>query len=563
MTRFDGHVDDHVDEMTCLLYLDAQLESDLARNLAAHVEACADCRRLLNSLERESQLLHESLVEEDEAVPARLRAPARAENISWGWIGAAGVAAAGLYGLWNAVAEPWINQMRQVGIGQDSLLTVVFFSGVFWKGWGDMLNVIEVLSVAAIAAVLFVLLRRNLRRLVSLSAAFFLLSMTGLVFSPVASAAEHYHSNTASYVLPPGTTVHSDLVVGAPSARIDGTVEGDVVAFARSVVVAGHVAGDLIAWAQNIRIDGKVDGSCICGAQTLRINGQVGGSVRAFAQVVLVEGEVSRNLMAWVQKVEISTKGRVSGSLLAFAETIVSDGRIEHDLTARSDETDLNGYVGGNAALRSSQLTIGPSAEIRGTASYRGEHKPDVSPQAKLASPLTVELISRWDRYRHLHYYWVHIVLLSAAFVLGLVFQFLLTGFFGRVVRKSARIGVSIGYGAVVLVATPILAILACLTLVGIPLAVTALMAYIVALYSAQIVVGTWVGEKLLGTPTGTGARIGRMALGLALLRVFFAVPLVKVIAWGIVLPMGLGAVVLAIYDGIRSAAEPAPAIVS
>src|SRR3989449_4399747 len=62
----------HFDEMTCLLYLEGQLERPRALELVAHAEGCAECRALLRALERESRLLAHALVEEDETVPARL-----------------------------------------------------------------------------------------------------------------------------------------------------------------------------------------------------------------------------------------------------------------------------------------------------------------------------------------------------------------------------------------------------------------------------------------------------------------------------------------------------------
>ena len=560
MSRIDGQLNDHFDEMTCLLYLDGQLDSALARDLVSHTAACADCRRLLGSLERETHLLHESLGEEDEAIPARLLAPGCIDNISWARLGAFGLAAAGLYGLWSAVAEPWVNQFRQVGLGQDSLLTMLFFGGVFWKGWSDMLNMMEVMSMGTIAMLVVLLLRRNLRRLISLPVVFVALLLAGVALPRQASAAEFHHNSTESYTLPAGAVVHTDLIVGARSARIDGTVEGDLVVGAGTVTISGHVTGDVIAWGQAIRINGTVDGSCVCAAKTVQISGQVGGSVRALAQVLLIEGSVEKNLMVLAGVAEISARGKVGGSVLAAVASLLSDGRIEHDMAAGFDENELNGYVGGNVNLSGGHLTIGPQAEIHGSASYRGRYRPQVSAQAKLTSPLAIAMQSRWEKYSHPRYYLGHVVRLAAAFVLGLVFLFATPGFFSGAVQKSNRIGTSIGFGAVALVATPILALIACITLVGIPVGILSLLLYVVALYSTQIVVGAWLGEKLLGPGASPGARVAGLALGLVLLRACFVVPVVNAVVVSLMIPMGLGAVVLTAHERIFSASGGASA---
>ena len=553
-------IGDHIEEMACLLYLDGQLEASRARQLVAHTEVCPECLHLLGSLERETQLLHESLVEDDEAVPAHLLEPPRIDNISWGRIGALGLVAAGLYALWSAVAQPWLDQLRQVGLGQNNLLTMFFFSGVFWKGWKDMLNIFELLSMASVATLVFLLVARNLRRPVSLPVVLTAVFLAAVGMPAPASATEFYRSATETYTLATGTVVHSDLVVAAPVARIDGTVEGDLVVSGRTVTISGHITGDVIAWAQDIRINGTVDGSCLCGAQTLQINGQMRGSARVFAQVILIEGSVEKNLMAWAQTMEIASKGKVGGSVMGFAVSIISDGRIERDLTAEFTKNDLNGYIGGNATLSKGYLTIGPQAEIRGSASYKGEHRPGVSSQAKLTSPLSIELQSRWEKYGHPHFYWWHLVRMVAALLFGLVFLFITPDFFSRAVQKGDRIGASLGFGAVALVSTPILAVVACITLVGIPVGLGGLLLFVVALYSTQIVVGAWLGTKLLGRSAGLGARTGRMAVGLLIVRVCTLIPFIGFLAGCFVVLAGLGAIVLATHERFDRAGERASA---
>ncbi|PYU12386.1 MAG: hypothetical protein DMG29_14260, partial [Acidobacteria bacterium] len=108
--------------MTCLLYLEGQLERPRALELVAHAEGCAECRALLRALERESRLLAHALVEEDETVPARLLAPPVSDKTPWAWIVSFGLAAAGAYTLWTGVVEPWRQELSRAGFGGDSLI---------------------------------------------------------------------------------------------------------------------------------------------------------------------------------------------------------------------------------------------------------------------------------------------------------------------------------------------------------------------------------------------------------------------------------------------------------
>ena len=52
-----GGTMEHLDEMTCLLYAERQLDRARAQAVSAHTQDCAACRTLLRALDRESRLL--------------------------------------------------------------------------------------------------------------------------------------------------------------------------------------------------------------------------------------------------------------------------------------------------------------------------------------------------------------------------------------------------------------------------------------------------------------------------------------------------------------------------
>jgi hypothetical protein len=145
---------EHFDEMTCLLYLEGQLEPERAQELSLHVKTCTPCGRLLRALEGEAVWLRESLEGDDESVPAHLLAPPKRAPAPWGWLMTLGFGAAGVYGLWSGVVEPWQRQFSQAGFTQGNFMAMIFFSSAFWKGWGEMRSLIEILATLSLMAVL-------------------------------------------------------------------------------------------------------------------------------------------------------------------------------------------------------------------------------------------------------------------------------------------------------------------------------------------------------------------------------------------------------------------------
>src|SRR5262245_63962502 len=86
---------EHLDEMTCMLYLEGQLERARALEVSSHAQGCDACRTLLRAIEREARLLTRAMLEEEEPLPARLAAfQERVERSKqWIWMVTFGLAA--------------------------------------------------------------------------------------------------------------------------------------------------------------------------------------------------------------------------------------------------------------------------------------------------------------------------------------------------------------------------------------------------------------------------------------------------------------------------------------
>jgi cytoskeletal protein CcmA (bactofilin family) len=531
----------HFDEMSCLLYLEGQLEPDRAREVAEHAASCAGCRDLLRALKTEGVWLRQALGAEEDSVPARLMEAPERGSAPWGWIAALGLAAGGMYTLWSGIVEPWSAQAEQAGFTQGNFLTMLFFSGSFWKGWDSMRSLMEFMAVATLGIVVTWLFRRHWKRFTTVAVV-----MSGvacaLTMAPSASAAEVRHGEP-NYTLAAGQVVNSDLIVTADTTRIDGDIDGDLIVWSRHVILNGHVKGDVLCWADELRVNGTVD-----------------GNVRVGARTALIGGSVGRNFMAWTGEADIEEKGTVEGSVTLGASDFTMDGKVGGDLLAWGGNLEVNGALGRNVVVTSDRLKIGSAAEIKGTTKYEGNHEAEIADGAKLASPIAFTAKKHGPDYTQARYYWHQTLLWGASFVFGLVVLLLAPGFFFDAQDACKKIVPAVGFGVLFLIATPIAAILVCLTIVGIGVGISTVLLYFVAAYSTQIFVGGWLGEKLLGPGTGIAPAVGRLALGLGLLRILRMLPYVRGVVFCAVLVWGMGALVLAFYKRIRPQLAPAAA---
>lgn len=388
-------------------------------------------------------------------------------------------------------------------------------------------------------------LRRRLKRSAAVAMIVPALLFAALALPARASAADVRRGRAVT--IPEGEVVHNDLIATGPFVRVDGTIDGDLIAFTRSLTVTGHVTGDVIAFAGEVRIAGTVD-----------------GNVRVFCHTATLEGSTAKNVSAIASTVDLASSANVGGGMIMVAGQTDLDGKIQRDLLGIAGRSDLEGLIGGDAWVRGGAMTIASTAEIRGQTTYEGPQEPVVESGAKLKSPVKTEITQEVQRGRRSTARSVvrSIFAYAGALVVGILLMLVFPGFFRAALRETAAVGLPIGVGALALLAGIfLLAIGVVLLFLGIGAGVAGAMAYAPILYVAQVFVGTWLGNRILGEASGnTSAAVGRMALGLLIVRVAGLIPFLGGLVWLAVFFWGTGAVLLAFYHMSRVESAPAAA---
>ncbi len=532
----------HFDEMTALMYLEGQLDAERAQAVSEHARECGSCRELLRTLQNEGVWLRQALAAEDESIPARLLEPPERAT-PWGWLTAFGLSAAGAYTLWTGIVEPWRAQAAQAGFTQNNLLTMLFFSGAFWKGWDAMRNLMEFLAMGTLTVVVSWLLRRHWRRLTTFAAVMCVL-FCGLALASPAGAAETRKGNP-NFTLPSGEEVHTDLFVVADRTLIDGTIDGDLVVWSREVIVNGHVKGDIL-----------------CGAETLRMNGTVDGNMRTFAKLLDISGTVTKNVMSWSGETDVEDKASIGGSLTFGSNEASLAGTVAGEVMGMAHSLDLTGTLGRDARFHADDFTIGSNAAITGHASCECRRDPTIAPGAKLAGGFERTVPTRQPKYERAHFYWHRVLLWGVGFVFGLILLLLIPNFYVDATEACKKYVPAAGFGLLFLFATPIAAFIACVTIVGLGVGITTFLLYAIGVYASTVFVAGWLGEALLGAKPGIGPAIGRLALGLFILHVLRILPYVGGWILFVAIFWGFGAMVMAIYKRLRpQIATPVPAV--
>ncbi len=530
----------HLDEMTLLLYVERQMDRARGLEVSAHTQECDACRTLLRALERESRLLTRAMLEEDEPLPSRLaQFQERARrSMQWIWGLVFGLAATGVYALYTGYIQPWQTQLEQAGFGGSNLLGLLIFQGAMWKGWQSVMTLLEVLAMLTLAGLGAMFFRRRIRRGSALALVF--AGLCTLLALPTGASATEFRKGDVVTVSSEETIKGDMYVTGARRVRIEGTVDGDLIVFCESLDISGHVTGDVLNFSQSARISGRVD-----------------GNVRGANNNLTITGTVSKNVLTFEETLTIDPAGKVGGSLTNFSANLGMEGSVGRDALLFVAHAHLEGKIGGGVRARGDSLSIGSAAVIDGPVHFEGRNRPEVSSSAKLASPVDFKQMEKRASYRESSYYVWQVIWVAAFILFGLVLFALMPKFAQDTVAAAEQIGVTSGLGVLVLFGVPIAACIACITVVGLFIGLSTLFVWYASLYFAQIIVGAVVGQWLMGRTSELWPLIGRMAVGLAIVRLCTTIPHVggwvkfAAILWGI------GAISLSLYRRFEPVIAP------
>jgi cytoskeletal protein CcmA (bactofilin family) len=523
----------HLDEMTLLLYIERQLDRARGLEVSAHTQECDACSTLLRALERESRLLTRAMLEEDEPLPSRLaqfQERAR-KSMQWIWGVVFGLAATGAYALYTGYVQPWQQQLEAAGFGGSNLLGLLIFQGAMWKGWQSIMTLLEVLAMVTLAGLGAMFFRRRIRRGSALALVFAGLCTVLALPTGAAATEPTEHRGGQNPTVSKEETIKGDIYLTGERVRVEGTVDGDVFAAGKDIDIDGHVTGDVISAGRYLRIRGTVD-----------------GNVRSCGNTAVISGTLGKNVMWFGDAVTVDGTGKVGGSVTMFGGTLAIDGHVGRDVRFYGEEINLNGGVGGGIRQKGHVLIIGSSAQVDGPIRFEGDRPANVAPGAKLASPVEFKQMEHRHDYREGGYY-IWQVIWAAAFVLfGLVLFALMPKFSAEAVKSAEQYGAAAGLGVLVLFGVPIAACIACFTVVGLFIGISTIFLWYASWYFAQVIVGAVVGQWLMGRTSELWPLIGRMAVGVVIVRLCTTIPHVggwvkfAAILWGV------GAISLALY---------------
>lgn len=346
---------------------------------------------------------------------------------------------------------------------------------------------------------------------------FLLILLPGIIF-----AAEF--KNGDSITIPEDEIISDDLYVAGGTVTINGTIEGDL-------IVGGGI----------IDVKGTVNGDVIAGGGTITLRGIVLDDVRAAGGQITIEGQITDDLLASGGIITLGKGGSIGGNVKVAGGDVILGG------------------ISGTVEAAVGKLTIQDSAVIGGNVRYWSEEDAQLDPDAKITGVIEKQTLS------HGKNFYIGSVNPVIATIIGIIVTAFFAWFFSYAfpnktesMLSSSRkeVGTHILWGFLGLVGLPGLAILLCVSVVGLPAGMLILLAFplVIALgWLVSVLMAGYIATQILTKKPG--ATWLYALTGAILLSLFGLLPFVGWIVTSFFFLAGLGSLIRfdwRLYDTLR-----------
>ncbi len=262
-----------------------------------------------------------------------------------------------------------------------------------------------------------------------------------------------------------GGNISEDLMAAGGEIRVRGAIGDDARIFGGDIQVASDVDGDLITFGGRIEVgrDAVVGGDVVINGGEVTLNGDVAGDVMVNGGVLYLNSTIFGNLKTYGGEIHIS--GDVRG-----------DSTIVVDKITLSDSTSF----GGNVTYWSKSGEIDFDSVTTGTVTFDESLKPykdkDMrKAKAGLAAGMGALAAGA-----------IFYSLLSTLLIIGILVWGTKTYFRDSAKKVLKEPWMNALYGLLYIVATPIIAIMIMISIIGIPVGATVLALYAISITFAK-----------------------------------------------------------------------------
>jgi len=252
----------------------------------------------------------------------------------------------------------------------------------------------------------------------------------------------------------------------------------------------------------------------------------------------------------------VKINGTVNNDVFVGDGQLVIRGMVKGDVLVVHGDALVTGRVRGDIVALDGRITVRDGASVTGDVKSR--EAPDVAAGTVQGDVKKLNIGNLWAGFVVVFLIYLWIAVTVAIALLGLLFVLLFPRAADATATAGRKFWRSVGWGALIGIVGPILAVLVLATIIGIPLGLGMFSALNVLAPLGYVASSLVLGRRMV-KGTSTGGRIGAFFAGFGILRAVALLPGIGVIAWFLVCLYGLGALAQAAWRAGRVAPATPP----
>src|SRR5215208_4159967 len=248
--------------------------------------------------------------------------------------------------------------------------------------------------------------------------------------------------------------------------------------------------------------------------------------------------------------------GQTAGDVVVLDGTVRIAGRATGDVVSVAGPVRVTGRVDGDLIAVSDRAFLGTTARVGGDLHY-GDESPVLARGARVGGEVSKEdwgdAASGWGWVSWLA--WCLAVSVSTLIVGAVLVWLAPAALYSADRAARERLGATVAWGVAIAIGVPVLAILALVTLVGIPFGIALLLAAVPVLLVAYVTTAWIVGRRVLRNRSASPW--AALLAGWGILRVLALLPVAGALVGLAATVVGLGALAVALWRA-RKPGEPA-----
>lgn len=349
-------------------------------------------------------------------------------------------------------------------------------------------------------------------------------------------------------------TVSKNFYAVGDSINIEGILEKDAYLMGNMLDISGKIEGDLFVIGNNLKLSGEVNGSVFVIGSDITIDGPVARSLFSISGNLKVNNQIGRNMHSIAGMAEVNDTASIGWSLSAISGILNISADVEDDVNVIVGQGSLDSRVGGDMYVEYDPdgiFELKSKAQVDGSLTYKAINDVTIEEGAVVTGGIEkLDVQKEKSKYSEDFFFGKFISLLGMLVVgmfLVYFWRYKIVMFANELLKNPAKY---LGWGVLTFLVTPLLCLLLLFTIIGIPLSGLIIGLYFIVIYLAKIIFGITLGVFLIKKFKKSGKKAVKidlmkaMFLGVAILGIVFAIPVLGGFIHFLAILFGMGVIV-------------------